>query len=145
MLIFRKKKDSGGPATSLSLTVVEAGPAAGVAEGDVFPLDAGDNLIGRDSACEVVIKGPTVSRRHASLRVSYGRSQVALSDLGSVNGTVVRPDTRLHGETRELQPGDEIQIGDVVLRLAAEGNEEEAHTMIGVHAPSAKSHQTIKR
>ena len=144
MLIFRKKKDSGGQASSLRLTVIEAGPAASVAAGDVFPLDAGDNLIGRDSACEVVIKGPTVSRRHASLRVSYGRNQVVLSDLGSVNGTVVRPDTRLHSETRELQPGDEIQIGDVVLRLAVEDHEEEAHTMIGEHAPSAKARQTGK-
>ena len=145
MLIFRKKKDSGGPATSLRLTVVEAGPAASVAAGDVFPLDAGDNLIGRDSACEVVIKDPTVSRRHASLRVSYGRNQVVLSDLGSVNGTVVRPDTRLHDETRELQPGDEIQIGDVVLRLTVEGDREEAHTLIAQRVPGAKSRQPLKR
>ena len=42
-------------------------------------------MIGRSSACQLVLGDDTVSRRHAELRIEDGRW--LLRDLGSSNGT----------------------------------------------------------
>ena len=55
------------------------------------------------------IEAPTVSRRHALIRVS-GEDAV-LEDLGSKNGTFLRG-RRLSGTAR-LQDGDEVCLGRV--------------------------------
>jgi pSer/pThr/pTyr-binding forkhead associated (FHA) protein len=129
MLLFRKRKDSGRPPSVQCLTVIEVGPDSGVAVGDSFPLNVGENVIGRDSSCEVIIKGPAVSRRHASVRVSHHKSQVVIADLGSHNGTLVRPDICLRAESRPLQSGAEIQIGETVLRLSGSPGQDQVNTM----------------
>lgn len=54
----------------------------------------------------------TVSRRHAELRVRDGRWMVR--DLGSINGTWLNG--RRVGDA-EVRPGDELRLGDAVLRL----------------------------
>lgn len=129
MLIFRNKKNTGQPASNVCVIVAKVGSSVGLSAGDTVALSVGDNSIGRDADCEVVIKGPTVSRRHACLRVSHGKGQLVLTDLGSVNGTLVLPDIRLRGESRVLQLGDEIRIGEVVMRLAASDQDQEAYTI----------------
>jgi len=66
----------------------------------------GSLVIGRDSACEVVIPDRQVSRRHA--RISITREGILLEDLGSKNGTHcngVRVD-----EPVRLSDGDSIQV-----------------------------------
>lgn len=72
-------------------------------------LIEGDNLIGRDPACDVWIDDATVSRRHA--RIVVVASRVALEDLGSKNGT--RIDDRTVVEPCELRDGDRIRFGAV--------------------------------
>jgi DNA-binding CsgD family transcriptional regulator len=73
--------------------------------------------IGRDAACEIRIDDESVSRRHASLRVSTDR--VEITDHGSRNGVRVNG-TRLYGTT-ELDVGDELDVGARHLRLAEQG------------------------
>lgn len=72
----------------------------------------GDNrtryVVGRGSACDLVLADLTVSRVHAELR--RDEEGWLLVDLGSLNGTRVNG-WRLVGPAR-VRPGDEISFGD---------------------------------
>lgn len=77
----------------------------------VFPLSAGEHIIGRDTDIEVRLDGTTVSRRHARLIVTHERT--VLEDCGSKNGT-------FHGKQRVTSPiqladGDTVRIGSLLL------------------------------
>jgi hypothetical protein len=69
-------------------------------------------LIGRSSACQLVLGDDTVSRRHAELRIERGRW--LLRDLGSSNGTWVNGRRVVEAEVR---PGDVLHLGGCRLRL----------------------------
>ena len=69
-------------------------------------------LIGRSSACQLVLGDDTVSRRHAELRTEDGRW--LLRDLGSSNGTWVNGRRVIEAEVR---PGDLVQLGGAEIRL----------------------------
>jgi FHA domain-containing protein/uncharacterized protein DUF1707 len=64
-------------------------------------------VIGRDPGCALVLQDPTVSRRHAELRLEDDRWVVA--DLGSSNGTRVNG-WRVRRAT--IGAGDELMLGD---------------------------------
>ena len=78
-------------------------------------------LLGRDSA-SLRIDDPTVSRRHALVR-AIG-DQLALEDLGSVNGTRING-TRI-GTLTWLRDGDVIEIGGTTLLVNVEQSRESA-------------------
>jgi len=80
-----------------------------VASSGVYPLNDGENVIGRDNSCSVVLQAPGISRRHAVIRLSP--SAATLEDLGSKNGTW-RNDERVE-QPQELRNGDRIRIGGV--------------------------------
>lgn len=63
--------------------------------------------IGRDSACELALGDPEVSRRHARLEAESG--VVYVRDLNSSNGTFLNG-KRLRGAVETLA-GDEIDVG----------------------------------
>jgi hypothetical protein len=96
---------------------------AGPERGQSFSLDATaaySTLIGTSPACTVRLTDRKVSRRHASLELAKG--EMRLRDLGSTNGT------RLQGIAiieAPLYGGEEIQIGDTVLRIEALASETE--------------------
>jgi hypothetical protein len=69
-------------------------------------------VIGRSSACALVLGDDTVSRRHAELRLEGGRW--LLRDLGSANGTFVNGRQVVEAEVR---PGDVVHLGGAQLRL----------------------------
>jgi DNA-binding winged helix-turn-helix (wHTH) protein len=69
-------------------------------------LPAGETVFGRDRSV-VWIDDPSVSRRHARIRVEGDRATVR--DLGSKNGTLVNGEP-VDGD-RALADGDEVQIG----------------------------------
>ena len=77
------------------------------------PLAAGENIVGRDAACEVWIDEGGVSRRHARIRVSFdvvsGFSEATIEDLNSTNGTLVGGE-RVSGVVR-LRDGDVVTLG----------------------------------
>jgi pSer/pThr/pTyr-binding forkhead associated (FHA) protein len=70
-------------------------------------LMPGQNFIGRDSTCLIVLAGRLVSRRHARVDVTEGGAVV--NDLGSKNGTRVNGE-RIAAPTT-LSDGDTIGIG----------------------------------
>lgn len=73
-------------------------------------------VIGRAAdQCDFVIAHPTVSRRHARLRVAGEALQV--EDLGSTNGTRLGDRALLAGEPVALHAGARLQLGDVELHV----------------------------
>ena len=76
-------------------------------------LGDGEYVLGRDPDADVYVDSPSVSRRHAVLRIA-GRD-ACIEDLGSRNGTFVGE--RRVDKIAALRNGDAIRIGSVVLTL----------------------------
>jgi DNA-binding winged helix-turn-helix (wHTH) protein len=72
-------------------------------------LTAGEHVIGRDPAADVVIDSPSVSRRHAVIRVAAG--EVTLEDNASKNGSWVG--TRRVDTAVTLADRDALRIGGI--------------------------------
>lgn len=97
-------------------------------KGQEFPLEEGNNLIGRwdpetGSFPEVDLDADDpeakISRKHALLRIDSGK--LTVEDIGSLNGTYVNRQPRLMpGNPVELKSGDEIIIGKTFLKLVVE-------------------------
>ena len=77
------------------------------------PAGATQVVLGRSSACDVVIDADTVSRHHATLRLQDGRWRVF--DLDSLNGTHVNG---VCVERAYIEAGDRLQLGEVTLVFA---------------------------
>ena len=75
-----------------------------------YVLDRRLTKLGRHDENDVVLAGPTVSARHATVRVEP--VGVVLEDEGSLNGTFVNGE-RI--EQRLLEDGDRIQVGPHLL------------------------------
>jgi pSer/pThr/pTyr-binding forkhead associated (FHA) protein len=71
-----------------------------------IPLDADCFVIGRESDCHLAVPSPSVSRRHAELRLEDG--QWSIEDLRTRNGTWVNGQ-RIHSRT-PLSHNDEIRV-----------------------------------
>ena len=76
-----------------------------------FPLNEGENVIGRDPDVAVPINASVVSRRHARVTVSDGVARI--EDLSSKNGTFVASERVV--DPRPLRDGDVITVGDYEL------------------------------
>jgi pSer/pThr/pTyr-binding forkhead associated (FHA) protein len=75
-----------------------------------FPLESRTATIGRHEDNDIVLAGPTVSARHATLRREP--VGVVLEDEGSLNGTFVNG-TLI--QQHLLEDGDQIQVGPHLL------------------------------
>ena len=84
------------------------GPQAGM----VYPLTRDDIRVGRSAVCHIRFADPTVSREHFRLR--YAQGAWFIQDQNSKAGTFVNGQRVL---AQRLQPGDKIQLGNVVLRF----------------------------
>ena len=78
-----------------------------------YPLEAGEQIIGRDPGCAVWLNDDSVSRRHARVRVEPWSRTCALEDLQSTNGTFVGRH-RIDKATA-LTDGSRVRIGSVEL------------------------------
>src|SRR6187549_2818904 len=70
--------------------------------------DAAELIIGRDAACDVVLEGGDISRRHAALRWAGPGDGAALHDLGSRNGIRINGRAVADGV---LAGGDVVRVG----------------------------------
>ena len=95
------------PATA-HLTITE-----GRERGQQIPIALRTTTLGRKRGNLIVLRDAKVSRRHAEIRLQD--STFVLQDLNSRNGTFVN-DQRISTAV-PLQPGDEIRVGDTVLRF----------------------------
>jgi pSer/pThr/pTyr-binding forkhead associated (FHA) protein len=75
-------------------------------DGDSYPLTESVTVIGRSPDCDLRISDPSISRRHAEIRLGAGGASI--SDLGSTNGTSVngRP-----VREQRIEPGDRLEVG----------------------------------
>ncbi len=112
VLIRDLRAASREPATELGRLIVLASPSGEPAVGAVFALDA-VTTIGRDVNNAVVIEDPFASSEHCALTFR-GRSWY-VEDLASTNGTFLNGSQV--GGTAPMSFGDEIQVGEVRLRL----------------------------
>jgi hypothetical protein len=89
--------------------------------GKLTRLPPGSTMIGRDPACEISLSDAAVSRRHLRVDVDE-QERVFVEDLGSTNGTLLNDRVLPLLRRRELQVGDQLQVGIAVLELQREGN-----------------------
>jgi hypothetical protein len=95
------------------LVVIDPGET-GLQIGAYVPI-AGEILIGRGGASDLILTDPFVSTEHAEIVVQA--NQTILFDLGSTNGSRVNGDS-VTGQVT-LYDGDIVQLGNVRLRYAA--------------------------
>ncbi len=93
-------------------------------------LTRGRTVIGRGSACDLVLPDPTTSTTHAEIEFYDG--QWNLTDLGSRNGTHVNG---IEIGTVALRHGDRIRIGGVRLRVELRTHEQAVPTVLFDDAP----------
>ena len=93
---------------------------AGANLGRVFPLQAGQNVIGRSPQASITLLDEEVSRLHSCVHMDLseaGTPRIFLEDLQSTNGTF------LNGQAVQtpllLGAGDRISIGTHILKLVA--------------------------
>src|SRR3954451_3711372 len=89
----------------------------GRSDSNKLKLGDGVTTIGRHDECQLRIKSSQVSRKHCELFEKKGL--LLVKDLGSSNGTLVNG-KKVQGQ-RVLEPGDELTIGPVLLRVAKVG------------------------
>jgi pSer/pThr/pTyr-binding forkhead associated (FHA) protein len=116
--------------------VMRSGPVVG----KVFPLDAQEISIGRETTNTIVINDAQVSRRHA--RMELRSPTYVIQDLGSTNGTFVNG-IRISG-MQVLTPGDLVTFGEGIV-MAYESTTDlnatllssmPAQTSVPVHQPA---------
>ncbi len=101
----------------MPLTVVVRSEGEPAKDARSLTFDGDRVVIGRGPGCDVRLPDPSVSHRHASLRVSG--SDYTLVDEGSSNGTFAGG-VRLAPRTpRTVKPGDLIRLGRVWLEIKA--------------------------
>ncbi len=84
---------------------------------EALKLADGVTTVGRQDECQIRIKSSQVSRRHCELFEKKG--MLLVKDLNSSNGTFVNG-KKIQGQ-QVLEPGDELMIGQVTLRVAKVG------------------------
>ena len=85
---------------------------SGFYEGLEWSLDRPSTVIGRGRNADLILSEATISRAHAM--VGFKGKQLFVQDLDSTNGTLVNG-TREH--QAELENGDEVRMGRLVLRI----------------------------
>lgn len=94
------------------LLVVRKGPDVG----ETFYLDRPELTIGRDPEADIFLNDVTVSRRHATLRVTG--DEVTVEDTDSLNGTYVNG---VLVDKATLASGDALQVGRFQMIFLAGG------------------------
>ncbi|WP_426750880.1 FHA domain-containing protein [Myxococcus sp. Y35] len=124
---FDTAHEYSDPGYAPAFLYVERGPGAG----QLVPVKQGALVIGRSSSSDLRLQHPSISRRHAHL--TRRGERFFLKDLSSQNGTFLNRH-RIASEV-ELLPGDEISLGNALLRLRGHGTP--AHGIPQVATPEA--------
>src|SRR5581483_6402485 len=82
----------------------------GQQKGEDFRIHEGQNSIGSDASCDIVLTDTTISGKHASLRFKEGK--FLLTDLDSTNGSFLNDGTESIAR-EEIKDNDAIRLGDV--------------------------------
>lgn len=105
----------------------------------IFPVGAGEMVIGSDSGSAVHIDSLAVEPRHAS--VTTDGQKTVLRDLGSESGTYVNNE-RI--DERHLEDNDQIRIGKHTLTFARDLGEMEEQQPPAESDPQLPAHEQPK-
>ncbi|MCH7726121.1 MAG: SpoIIE family protein phosphatase [Planctomycetes bacterium] len=111
----------------------------GINTGQCFDLHRQECLIGREAACQIVLRTRTVSRQHA--RIVRETDGFYVEDMRSVNGTGLNGQ-RIEGRTR-LQDGDHVQIYDTVLKFYEEEPSGDHQPVAGIGDTIVSNKETL--
>lgn len=134
-----------GPAQRIIETAASLEVLNGEQRGVHFSLIAGSNLIGRDQNCRIELLDPSVSRRHAEVRIDPDGA-IAVRDLGSANGVLVadeqQPVHRVTGPTT-------LRLGAVDLRITpgppSHGAPSLSHRVTHTRSPRVSPHFPVSK
>ena len=121
--VQRPKVELGQAVPTFVLTVAQ-GPDRG-ARFSLTGAEPGRILVGQSDACTVRLTDPAVSRRHAALELTPRGLRV--TDLQSRNGTRVNGLSVLEAV---LEGGEQLAVGDTVLKVDAGGVKPGAPTLV---------------
>jgi predicted component of type VI protein secretion system len=91
-----------------------------LSEGANIPLDKPIILIGRHQECDIQIPSRKISRRHCCIAMLS--DHLVIRDLGSTNGVRINGIKVVEGN---LQPNDELTIGNMRYRVKWNGEDEQ--------------------
>lgn len=100
-----------------------------------YKLKDGEYRLGKDDDCDIILSDPHISRVHARLLVNA--EQVNLEDNNSTNGVWIKGKRIM--QALKLSRGDEINLGDLVLKvIQLRGEDKPAR-----HKPQPQPQQSI--
>ncbi|HXO22626.1 MAG TPA: sigma 54-interacting transcriptional regulator [Thermoanaerobaculia bacterium] len=103
-----------------------------------FVVEGNENLVGSSASCDLALRVPGVSQRHASIRLDG--NVLVVEDLASRNGTFVNG---IAIQRRTLEPGDEVSFGPVTFRLeVVDADDVELGLVADTFAPAVKQEET---
>ncbi|MDY0005018.1 MAG: FHA domain-containing protein [Polyangia bacterium] len=109
---------------------------SGITAGTDVPLPFTDDFdLGRDQEMEISCMDPTVSRRHARLRLT--EQGILVIDLRSMNGTYINGQ---RVKRQEAKKGDRLRFGEVAFELQAATAQELAATRAGGKGKFTRKH-----
>jgi pSer/pThr/pTyr-binding forkhead associated (FHA) protein len=100
---------------SLTLLVRNTTDPGALTSAPALTFDGARVVIGRGQGCDVRLPDPSVSHRHATIRLERGKH--ALVDEGSTNGTFVGGVRLAPSTPRALRSGDLVRVGRVWLEV----------------------------
>jgi ectoine hydroxylase-related dioxygenase (phytanoyl-CoA dioxygenase family) len=112
----------------------------GVANPATHPLGKGAFAIGRDDSCDIVIRHPSLSRKHAMLRLE---DEITIEDLGSTNGTHVDGERIPAHRRTPLRIGEVVHVGSTLVFVAANTGRQDRPT--GVIASEERRERSSDR
>jgi hypothetical protein len=86
----------------------------GEQKGEDFRVRDGQNTLGSSPEADIVIRDPTVTGKHASLRYKDGK--FFLTDLDSSNGTFINDNAEPIAR-EELKDNDVVRVGETSLKF----------------------------
>lgn len=86
----------------------------GELSGEVYPIKSGENQLGRDPGCDVVLDSMKISRQHATIVHEASENVFAIMALNEKNPVLVN-DEPVDGS--ELSDGDLVTLGRTTLRF----------------------------
>jgi ABC-type multidrug transport system ATPase subunit/pSer/pThr/pTyr-binding forkhead associated (FHA) protein len=89
----------------------------GSAQAGAPPKEA---IVGRLPTCEIVLPYPQLSARHASI-TRTPQNKIAITDLGSTNGTYARGARLVPGHPVVIEPGERIFVGPYPMVVDLDG------------------------
>jgi len=115
---------------NIVLSVLESSDSSIIGRQKVFTTSP--IIIGRSDDCDFVVQDQTVSREHATLRITNDYSRVFITDQ-STHGTIVsgKPVPKGLGSGFTIHDGDSIKVGNTLLRFELKIKQSFQATFVG--------------